>query len=94
MHIRVRKGIQLAIRENLAAYISNLEGLGILKVDRNTFTLDDDQYSVLEADVKAAFANYCAPAGYPVQQINKGRIDVTDFGELFISACVTTVGSQ
>lgn len=94
MHIRVRDGIRLAFRENVPAYISNLEGLGILKIDRNTFTLDEDQYSVLVGDVKTTFANYSAPEGYPVQQINKGRIDVTDFGKMFISTCVAIVRSK
>ncbi|MCC7219485.1 MAG: DUF4393 domain-containing protein [Candidatus Contendobacter sp.] len=93
MHVRVRDGVRLAFRENLSAYISNLEGLGILKIDRNTFTLDEDQYSVLVDDVKRAFANYDAPAGYPIQQINKGRIDVTDYGQMFISTCVVIEGA-
>jgi hypothetical protein len=88
MHIRVKSGISQSFRQNTSAYISNLEGLGILKVDRNTFTLDDDQYSVLESDVKISFANLVPPEGYPIQQINKGRIDVTDFGQMFIGACV------
>lgn len=94
MHFRLRNGINLAFRENLSAYISNLEGLGILKIDRNTFTLDEDQYSLLTNDVKTAFANYEAPEGYPIQQINQGRIDVTDFGKMFISTCVAIVGNK
>ena len=94
MHFRVRKGINISFRENLVAYISNLEGLGILKIDRNTFTLDEDQYGVLMNDVKTSFANYTSPEGYPIQRINKGRIDVTDFGEMFIATCVAIAGSQ
>jgi len=91
IHIRTKHGIRLTFKENLSAYISNLEGLGILKLDRSTSTLDEDQYLVLEGDVKTAFANYKAPDGYPIQQINKGRIDVTDFGIMFIRSCIATV---
>ncbi|HQU89202.1 MAG TPA: DUF4393 domain-containing protein [Denitromonas sp.] len=88
MHFRIGGDVHLNFRANVSAYISNLEGLGILKVDRTTFTLDEDEYSLLFDDAKTAFAHYEAPEGYPFQKTLKGRIDVTDYGVMFINTCV------
>ncbi len=76
--------------DNLPAYISNLEGLGIFNVQDNVYLDKDEIYSELEDSGKR---NYASLAVIESQNrkltSNRGRILITGFARLFLSACIS-----
>jgi hypothetical protein len=88
LHFILRKDINLTFPENLHAYVSNLEGLGLLSVRHDIFIARDDLYEPLVAQLTEEFKDIERPPEYSIFRCDRGRIDITEFGELFIGACV------
>jgi len=80
--------IRLAFPQNLVAYISNFEGLGLVRVERNEFVVPESVYEPIEEGIRARFKDSSPLPEYPVLSCKRGRINVTPFGRLFLSACV------
>ena len=74
----------LALKQNLAPYLSNLEGLGIIRVSNDKWMTGPGHYEALEA----VFLNSGAtpPPGYALNA-QKGLIEVTPYGHLFLRGC-------
>lgn len=73
---------------NLPAYISNLEGLGLLRVRSDIKISDDAIYQTLENDIRDTHQNLTLPPASFNFSFVKGKIEVTKFGWLFLAACV------
>jgi hypothetical protein len=80
----------ISFPDNLAAYLSNLQGLGILQVRTDIYLADKELYESLEFESKARFkVKEMEDGTEPKMSITfkKGKIDVTPFGGLFLQAC-------
>lgn len=78
----------MSFPNNVVAYVSNFEGLGILQVRTDIFMAGEEIYEPLELESKARFKGL-EDIPEPKMQIKfqKGKIDVTPFGRLFLQAC-------
>ena len=73
--------------DNLAAYISNLEGLGIFDVQDDVYLDLNEIYIQLEELGKSSCSSFAEIDGQRELTSNRGRIMITGFGRLFLSAC-------
>lgn len=80
--------IKLAYPENVNAYISNLISLGILLDMSGIYKIDDTIYKEIENIHKQAIEDECIPDPFTKITTHKSYLKVTDFGELFINACI------
>jgi hypothetical protein len=88
MSFPIQPEIHLAYPQNLVAYISNFEGLGLVRVRRDEYVVPDSVYLPIEEAVRAPFKDSPPMPEFPVFKCYRGRINVTPFGQLFFSACV------
>lgn len=80
--------IKLAYPQNLVAYISNFEGLGLVNVRRDQYVVPESVYITIEESVRESCKNNPINPDFPVFNCYRGRINVTPFGMLFLNACV------
>lgn len=78
----------ISFPNNVVAYVSNFEGLGILQVRTDLYMAGEGLYEPLELESKARFKGL-EDIPEPKMQIKfkKGKIEVTPFGRLFLQAC-------
>lgn len=90
MHFALSAETKLAYPGNLSAYVSNLEGLGLVSVDRNSYLVPVAVYNQIEAEIMERLyrVEHSEHSVYTVPGIVKGRLDVTPYGQLFLDACV------
>ena len=88
LHFSLDSDTPLVFPANKVAYISNLEGLGLVRVLRDVFIVPETIYEPMEAQLKAAFQNVPSPPNLPEFQTQRGKLEVTQFGTLFLQACV------
>ncbi len=85
----VEKQIHLSFSGNIIAYFSNFEGLGLIAIRRDDFLSDRSLYRDLETLYRPTFT----PANYDPEKdilnFQTGFMDITPFGELFMTACLT-----
>ena len=80
--------IELAYPDNVNAYISNLISLGILLDMSGTRKIDDTIYKKIENLHKKEFEEEFVPDPFTKITTHKSYLKVTDFGKLFINACI------
>ena len=73
--------------DNLPAYVSNLVGLGIFEVQNNVSLDLNEIYSELEEIGKRLYPSFAEIDGTRKLTSNRGRIMITGFARLFLSAC-------
>ena len=81
---------ELVFPENLVAYLSNLEGLGLISIRPDLYLASAAaRYGELEAVYRPIFA--AVPHNPATERITfeKGKLMPTPFGRLFISACLS-----
>lgn len=80
---------KLSFKENINAYFSNFEGLGLIQIRRDIMVVPITRYKQLEKMFKP-FAQERKPSDSENRQLRfeKGRIDITSFGGLFLSSCL------
>ncbi len=88
MSLPIQPNIKLAYPQNLVAYISNFEGLGLVKIRRDQTVIPESLYIPIEADIHEHYKNSPIVPEFPIFKCYRGRINVTPFGLLFLSACV------
>lgn len=78
----------ISFPNNVVAYVSNFEGLGLLQVRTDIFMAGEGIYEPLEIESRAKFKGL-EDILEPKMQIKfqKGKIEVTPFGRLFLQAC-------
>jgi hypothetical protein len=78
----------ISFPNNVVAYVSNFEGLGILHVRTDSYMVGEGIYEPLELESKARFKGFDEIPEQKMQiKFQKGRIEVTPFGRLFLQAC-------
>ncbi len=77
----------LSFPNNIAAYFSNLEGLGVLYTSTDTFLVGDNIYGPLEALAKLRYS--AISNEHPDYELvfPQRIINITPFGRLFLEAC-------
>jgi Abortive infection alpha len=89
VHIAIDERAPLRFPWNLPAYISNLEGLGLINVSLSFKASDFSQYGKLEGDLRERYKHMTAPEGFTQLAFDQGRILVTRYAKLFLSACLS-----
>ena len=85
----INSGKNLSFPNNLHAYISNFEGLGVLQVRHDIYIVGENIYEPLEETAKASFQPMAEKLEDRELAFERGRIDITPFGRLLISACTS-----
>lgn len=77
--------------QNVHAYFSNLEGLGIFQIRQDVFMVGENIYEPLENHAKASYTQMEQQLQGQDQEIiyQRGKIEITPFARLFIEACFT-----
>ena len=84
----VSKYVSLQYPQNELAYLSNLESMGVLKDDNNSYKVDQPQYDeIAEYKGLEAMKKMFVPSMYKSITIKKGYYTITPFGRMFIDAC-------
>lgn len=87
MYFELDEDIKLMFPANIPAYISNLEGLGLLRISKVDFPVVERWYESIEAHLHERFKDTSRPPNYPEFSTERGRISVTKYGWLFLHAC-------
>ena len=83
--------INLTSEQNTQAYLSNLEGLGLIKITSDQWLNDDKEYEALLAHfqtIKPVQDQFLEPQNKELEYI-KGVIIVTEYGEFFFN-CINS----
>ena len=89
MQLILPSGAKLRFRNNIPAYISNLEGLGILNIRQDKILATQDQYEQIE---ELSRRQYSGVDQIPEHKLafQRGVVEITKFGHLFLQACFTS----
>jgi hypothetical protein len=83
---------KLSFPNNVSAYISNFEGLGLIRVRRDVSLARPDLYERLEQTYRPSVdAIPFDRATYELVFV-RGKLETTTFGQLFMNACLTKLG--
>ena len=80
--------VKLSYPDNINAYISNLISLGIIQDMSGTYKMDDSEYKEIEKLYREDLEKQWIPHTFIKISTKKSYLDVTEFGELFINACI------
>ncbi len=81
--------VSLKFPQNISAYISNLISLGILSDENGLFKVDDTEYNqICEKHGLESLRGRLVPNIFKAIEVTKSYFKVTQFGTLFISACI------
>lgn len=81
--------VSLNFPQNISAYLSNLISLGILSDETGLFKVDDTEYiQICEKHGLDSLRSQLVPNVFKAIEISKSYYKVTQFGTLFISACI------
>ena len=81
--------VELVNPQNINAYISNLISLGIFQDKPGNYKINNIVvYSKITEIHKPALENKWVPMMYSKITTSRGYLQITDFGKLFINACI------
>ena len=72
---------------NIHAYISNLEGLGIFQIRQDIFMVGENIYEPLEEHAKIIYSPIEKQAKDKTLSFDRGKIEITPFAKLLMNAC-------
>lgn len=84
---------EIKFPENINIYINNLESLGLIKYSDYFYVELEKEYEIIEKQHKQLLENHFNKYSEEkdlkkAKKESKGMYELTDFGELFISACI------
>jgi hypothetical protein len=80
---------KLSFPQNMVAYFSNFEGLGIINVRRDMTIAIPKLYEDLEQKYRPLYENVQNDKDSSELKFERGLIELTPFGGLFVAACLT-----
>jgi hypothetical protein len=93
----IRAGVsclgELQYPQNLASYISNLDGMGILKVRQDIFMVGENIYEPLEDFAKKMYSEISARQPTKEVAFQRGKIEITPFARLLLNACFSSANA-
>jgi len=84
----IDKEVEMSCPENINAYISNLISSGILIDMTGVAKVADALYEEIEKSHRPALESQLSPNTYHKITTHKSFFQITDFGKLFINACI------
>jgi hypothetical protein len=78
---------KLRYPNNVHAYVSNLEGLGIFQVRQDIYMAGKNIYEPLEENAKATYSAAEKSAEDQTLTFQRGKIEITPFARLLMKAC-------
>jgi len=78
---------ELRYPNNLHAYLSNLEGLGIFQIRQDIYMVGENIYEPLEENAKAAYGDIEKQVPDKTITFQRGKIEITPFARLLMTAC-------
>lgn len=87
----IETSIQMSFPHNATAYLSNFEGLGLIQIRRDIFIVVDGLYESLEAVYRPRFEDMPFDREMNELKFERGKLEITPFGNLFMNACLTTL---
>ncbi len=88
LFIPVFESTGLNFVQNLTVYLNNLQGLGLIQVDREFNMIPESVYELIEPQVQASATQNADPV-YSKLDLRHGQVMISEFGRLFIEACIT-----
>ena len=85
---------ELQYPDNLPAYISNLEGLGVFGVQKDVYLDVEKTYVELEEIGRNSYSSFTEVDGTRELSCQRGIIMITAFGRLFLRACFSSRTSE
>lgn len=82
---------KLSFPQNIVAYFSNFEGLGLIDIRHDIFIANPQHYEKLENLYRPRLEQVPHDEATHKLVFNRGKIELTPFGHLFISACLTNL---
>ncbi len=79
---------KMSFPHNAIAYLSNFEGLGLIQIRRDIYIISEGLYESLEAFYKPAYKLYPFNEETHTLGFERGKIEITPFGQLFMKACL------
>lgn len=77
----------LTYKKNVGAYLSNLEGLGVIKLHPDNYFTNEKKYTEAEELAKKKYGTLASSSNRKLT-LNRGHFNLTSFGSLFIKACI------
>jgi hypothetical protein len=87
VYFRLNENVRLVAPHNLSAYISNLRGLGLIRLRADMHLLPKSIYVPLIEDMNLKHKQLTDPPHNFTLEFPLGKIDMTNFGMMFFSAC-------
>jgi hypothetical protein len=81
---------QFQYSDNVHAYVSNLEGLGLLRIRQDIWLASEKSYETLENYAKNTYAKIEKQVEDKKLSFKRGKIEITPFAKLLLTACFTT----
>ena len=78
---------ELQYPNNIHAYISNLEGLGLFQIRLDIYMSGNNIYEPLEEDAKNIYNNIYGEVPHKKISFERGKIEITPFARLLMNAC-------
>jgi hypothetical protein len=83
--------VEVSFPDNEEAYLSNFEGLGLVKIRRDILSAVTGVYEDLESKAKPQLDAMTIDKEKMEFRFERGKIEITPFGKLFMDACLTTL---
>lgn len=84
---------QLHIPAYVYAYISNMEGQGLLRIRSDIFMVGENIYEPLEENARNQYLGFTHLKPDHEITFARGRVDITPLGRMFLLACFSSSGS-
>lgn len=81
---------ELSYPNNIHAYISNLEGLGIFRVRQDIYMVGENIYEPLEEYAKKIYSEVSKSVEDRSITFQRGQIEITPFARLLMNACFSS----
>lgn len=88
VHIGLDDETKLAYPGNTSAYVHNLIGLGLLNLLPEIPLSLTNRYPEIDRDARAKYSAIRLLDGFTELQLTRGKVEVTRYGWMFISACL------
>lgn len=81
---------ELRYPNNVHAYISNLEGLGVFQIRQDIYMVGENIYEPLEVNAKSVYEDIEKNLSDRTIAFQRGQIEITQFARLLMTACFST----
>lgn len=88
VHIGLDSETKLLYSANTSAYVHNLVGLGLLNLMPEVPLSLTNRYPEIDQDARSKYSSIRLLDGFTQLQLTRGKVEVTRYGWMFLSACL------